>query len=95
MARRVLGQIKLQAGDVAAAIVDLEVAARLEPSSPSVRFHLARAYRRAGRTADAQRESAEFRRLEKVQRVQRGGVNAVGEAPPDDTPQDDNPKHDM
>jgi tetratricopeptide (TPR) repeat protein len=95
MARRVLGQIKLQAGDLAAAIVDLEVAAKLEPSSPSVRFHLARAYRRAGRTADAQRESAEFRRLEKVQRVQRGGVNAVGEAPADDTPQDDNPKDDM
>ena len=81
VARRVLGQIKLQAGDVAGAIADLEAAAKLEPSSPSVRFHLARAYRRAGRTADAQRESTEFRRLEKQQQIQRGGVNAVGGDP--------------
>ena len=95
VARRVLGQIKLQAGDVAGSIADLEAAAKLEPSSPSVRFHLARAYRRAGRTADAQRESTKFRRLEKQQQIQRGGVNAVGGDPEDVGPQDDNPKDEM
>ena len=83
VARKVLGQIELQSGDVAGAIADLESARTLQPSSPSVRFHLARAYQRAGRTADADREREEFKRLEKLQQVQRGGVNAVGEdAPP-------------
>jgi Flp pilus assembly protein TadD len=92
MGRRVLGQVKLQAGEVAGAIADLEAAAKLEPSSPSVRFHLARAYRRAGRTADAERERTEFRRLEKLQRVQRGGANAVGEEPQGEKPQDSTPQ---
>lgn len=82
VARKVLGQIDLQSGDVAGAITELEAARTLEPSSPSVRFHLARAYRRAGRTADADRERDEFKRLEKLQQVQRGGVNAVGEETP-------------
>ena len=92
VARRVLGQIKLQAGDAVGAIADLEAAAKLEPSSPSVRFHLARAYQRAGRTADAERERTEFRRLEKVQQVQRGGANGAGRDPEDDTPRDDKPQ---
>lgn len=92
VARRVLGQVKLQAGDMAGAIADLEAAARLEPSSPSVRFHLARAYRRAGRAADAERERAEFQRLQKLQQVRRGGANAVGGDLGEETPQDDNPQ---
>lgn len=95
MGRRVLGQIKLQAGDVAGAVADLEAAARLQPSSPSVRFHLARAYRRAGRTADAERERVEFRRLEKLQQIQRGGKNAAGGDPEDVGPQDDKPQDEM
>jgi tetratricopeptide (TPR) repeat protein len=82
VARKVLGQIELQSGDVAGAIADLEAARALEPSSPSVRFHLARAYQRAGRTGDAERERDEFKRLQKVQQVQRGGINAIGEEPP-------------
>ena len=92
MARRVVGQVKLQAGDVPGAIADLLAAAKLEPSSPSVRFHLARAYRRAGRTADAERERTEFRRLEKLQQIQRGGANAVGGELQDDSPQDEKPQ---
>ena len=87
VARRVLGQIKLQAGDAVGAIADLEAAAKLEPSSPSVRFHLARAYQRAGRTADAERERKEFRRLEKVQQIQRGGANAAGGDLQEENPQ--------
>ena len=89
VARRVLGQIKLQSGDVVGAIEDLEAAAKLEPSSPSVRFHLARAYQRAGRTADADRERTEFRRLEKVQQIQRGGASVTGGNPEDDSPKND------
>ena len=78
MARRILGQVKLQGGDPASAIVELEAARALEPSSPSVRFHLARAYQRAGRTEDANRERAEFKRLEALQQQQRG-ANVAGE----------------
>jgi tetratricopeptide (TPR) repeat protein len=80
VARRVLGQIKLQTGDAAGAIAELEAARSLEPSSPSVRFHLARAYQRAGRTVDATRERAEFTRLEGIQQKQRG-ANLVGVDP--------------
>ena len=66
--------MKLQKGDAAGAIVELEAARTLEPSSPSVRFQLARAYQRAGRAADATRERAEFKRLEAQQQVQRGAA---------------------
>jgi tetratricopeptide (TPR) repeat protein len=87
VARKVLGQIKLQAGDATGAIAELEEARTLEPSSPSVRFHLARAYQRAGRTADAERERTEFRRLEKLQQIQRGGANAAGGDLQEESPQ--------
>jgi tetratricopeptide (TPR) repeat protein len=66
VARRVLGQIKLEANDLAGAISELEIAARLEPRSPSVHYALARAYQRAGRTKEAERERAEFSRLERL-----------------------------
>jgi tetratricopeptide (TPR) repeat protein len=65
--RRVLGQVKLQANDIAGAIADLETAVKLEPDSPSVHYTLARAYQRAGRNADAERERATFSRLERMQ----------------------------
>ena len=83
LARKVLGQIRLQAGDAAGAIAELEAARTLEPTSPSVRFQLARAYQRAGRGEDANRERAEFRRLEALQQTQRG-ANTMGE--PTDQP---------
>ena len=54
VARRVLGQVKLQTGDVPGAIVELERAVKLEPDSPSVHFNLAKAYQRAGRVAEAE-----------------------------------------
>jgi len=74
VARRVLGQIKLEGGDVAGAIAELEAAVKLEPDSPSVHYTLARAYQRAGRTADAERERATFTKLERLQQEQRGAV---------------------
>lgn len=87
VARRLLGQIKLQAGDASGAIAELEAARSIEPSSPSVRFHLARAYQRAGRTADAKRERAEFTRLEAIQQKQRGAASgAAGEEPGEPVP---------
>jgi tetratricopeptide (TPR) repeat protein len=81
MARRVLGQLRLEAGDAPEAIAELETAKALQPHSPSVRFHLARAYRRAQRLDDAVRERAEFTRLERELRAQRGGAHAVGGDP--------------
>ncbi len=85
MARRILGQLKLQAGDTSGAIAHLEAARALEPTSPSVRYHLARAYQRAGRGDEAKRERAEFSRLEGIQQRKRGGANTLGEEPAEDT----------
>jgi tetratricopeptide (TPR) repeat protein len=73
LARKVLGQVKLQTGDAVGAVEELEAARDLEPSSPSVRFQLARAYQRLGRAEDARRERGEFSRLEAIQQKQRGG----------------------
>lgn len=42
---------------------ELEVARQLAPNSSRVRFHLAQAYRKLGRAADANRENATFERL--------------------------------
>ncbi len=86
LARKVLGQVKLETGDIAGAIVELEAARSLEPSSPSVRFQLARAYQRGGRTADAQRERAEFSRLEAIQQKQRGAATVDEGEPPAEQP---------
>ena len=86
LARKALGQVKLQTGDLAGAIMELEKARALEPSSPSVRYQLSRAYQRAGRTEDASRERAEFTRLEAIQQKQRGaGAAADSEEPPHET----------
>jgi hypothetical protein len=43
-----------------------------------VRFTLAKAYQRAGRTTEAEKERAEFTRLDRLVRTQRSGVQAVG-----------------
>ncbi len=80
VAHRVLGETRLRKGDIRGAIASLETAMELQPDSPSVRFQLAKAYGRAGRTDDAIRERAEFTRLERQLRIERGGANAVGDA---------------
>lgn len=67
--RAALGHVLLELGDVEPAVLELEQAARLEPSSIQTHFLLARAYARAGRTADAERARAEFQRLEELARV--------------------------
>jgi len=61
-----LGRTHLTAGNLDAAITELETAERLMASNAQVHFILSQAYRRAGRKADAQRETAEFEK-QKVQ----------------------------
>lgn len=82
VANRLLGQIQLETGDVLAALASLEQSRQLEPNSPAVHFTLAKAYARAGRAVDADKARAEFTRLERLSRLQRNGVAAVGGATP-------------
>ena len=77
-ARRALGQALLEIGNTAGSIEHLETGTRLAPDSPSMRFMLARAYQRAGREADANRERAEFLRLERLVRTKKHGPQALG-----------------
>jgi tetratricopeptide (TPR) repeat protein len=79
--RLAVGQVLLEMNDVDGAIPELEKAATLAPGSPQTHFMLARAYARAGRTADAERERAEFTRLDQLVRAMRSGSPAVGGIP--------------
>ena len=91
-AHNALGRILLELGEGDQAVAALETAMKLAPDSPEVRFSLARAYARAGRTDDAARERAEFLRLDKARRTARSGPQSVGgtqaepEAPPEGLP---------
>lgn len=77
-ARRAIGQALLETGDVAGSIQQLEAGVKLAPDSPSMRFMLSRAYQRAGRDVDAQRERTEFLRLERLVRSKKHGSQALG-----------------
>jgi tetratricopeptide (TPR) repeat protein len=77
-ARKVLGQALLDTGDVPGAIAELEHGVKLAPESPGLHFTLARAYQRAGRLEDANREREEFTRLDRIAREQKSGAQAVG-----------------
>jgi len=50
-------------GNVEAAIADLEIAIRLDPSFPEAWYRLASLYRRVGRSADASRAQDQFQEL--------------------------------
>jgi tetratricopeptide (TPR) repeat protein len=76
--RNALGQVRLETGDVEGAIAEFEAGVRLAPDSPQMHFALARAYRRAGRDADADRAQAEFIRLDRLVRTSRTGESSVG-----------------
>jgi tetratricopeptide (TPR) repeat protein len=76
--RKALGQTLFEMGDTSGAIEQLERGVRLAPDSPSLRFVLARAYQKAGRTADADREREEFRRLQRQVRGAQYGSQSVG-----------------
>jgi tetratricopeptide (TPR) repeat protein len=75
---RAMGQVLLETGDVNGAIRELETGVKLASDSPSLRFALARAYRRAGRTAEAEREQARFTQLDRQIRTMRNGAQSVG-----------------
>lgn len=62
-----LGRANMTADNLDAAIAELKTAARLKPSNPQVHFMLSQAFRRAGRTEDAQKETAEFQKLKVLQ----------------------------
>jgi tetratricopeptide (TPR) repeat protein len=83
-AHRAYGTVLLETGDVDGAIQQFEDGVKLAPRSPAMRFALARAYRRAGRAADADREQAEFARLDRLSRTENTGAQSVGGAETDD-----------
>ena len=60
-----LGNLALSRGQTTSAIDYLENAARMSSESAKAHFALARAYRRAGRTEDAARETALYERFKK------------------------------
>lgn len=63
----VLGRALAEGGsDVPRGIRELELAAKLEATSPQVRIALAKAYTKAGRLQDAATQRAEFQRLKKL-----------------------------
>jgi tetratricopeptide (TPR) repeat protein len=68
-----LGRALVELGQVERGVQELEQAVRLAPESPQVRFALVRAYSTAGRTDDAERERAAFRKLA----AQRSGPSDV------------------
>jgi tetratricopeptide (TPR) repeat protein len=78
VARNALGQVLLETGDTAGAVRELEAGVKLASDSPQMHFALARAYRRAGRTADADKAQAEFTRLDRMVRASRTGEASVG-----------------
>jgi tetratricopeptide (TPR) repeat protein len=60
-----LGLLYFDTGDLAHAIPELEIAARMLPDEPQFHFALGNAYARAGRAEDAARARAAFTRLNK------------------------------
>jgi tetratricopeptide (TPR) repeat protein len=77
-ARKALGQALLEKGDTAGAIEQLEAGVAIAADSPALRFQLAKAYQKAGRSADAERERKEFVRLDRLVRGMRSGTAALG-----------------
>jgi tetratricopeptide (TPR) repeat protein len=86
VARNAYGQALLETGDAAGAIEQLETGTKLAPDSPIMYFTLAKAYRRAGRAADADRAQREFVRLNNSLRETRTGSESVGGIPIDAAP---------
>jgi tetratricopeptide (TPR) repeat protein len=94
VARKALGQVLLEIGDTDGAIRELEAGVELARDSPALRFQLAKAYQKAGRAADAERERAEFVKLDRMVRASRTGSQALGGVEPDSSapPENQNPQ---
>jgi predicted Zn-dependent protease len=91
VARNALGQVLLETGDVEGAIRELEAGVKLAADSPIMHFTLARAYRRAGRNDQAEKEQQEFTRLNRLMRESQTGTESVGGIPLDPVPGPRNP----
>jgi len=89
-ARNVLGRVLLELGQVDRSIKELEEGVRLAPSSPEMHFALARAYTKAGRKEDANREREIFKGLQDQQSRQRD-ADILGNTP-NSNPDKPNPK---
>ena len=81
-----LGMLLLHTPDTARAITELEIARRAVPEDPGVHYALGRAYAKAGRSADARRARAEFRRLTEARQA------AARRAPSVDAAADERPR---
>jgi len=68
-ARNALGRILVEKGDVARGVAELEAGVKIAADSPEMQFALARAYAKAGRTAEAEKARAEFLRLLKLRQA--------------------------
>jgi tetratricopeptide (TPR) repeat protein len=75
---KALGQALLDTDDVTGAIAELQTGITLAPESPGLHFSLAKAYQKAGRLEDANREREEFTRLDRMARENRAGAQSVG-----------------
>jgi tetratricopeptide (TPR) repeat protein len=77
-ARNVFGRVLLEVGQVERAIHELEEGIRLAPASPEMHFALARAYMRAGRKQEADRENEIFKKLQEKYNQQADAKQADG-----------------
>jgi tetratricopeptide (TPR) repeat protein len=75
---KALGQALLDTGDVDGAIAELQTGIALAPESPGLHFTLAKAYQKAGRLEEANKEREEFTRLDRMARENRAGPQSVG-----------------
>lgn len=81
-AHYLLGVLRLDTGNAAGAIPELETAQKAFPDQAKVYFALGNAYARLGRKTDAAKARAEFLRLDKAAAGQPGS-NVYGERRPD------------
>jgi tetratricopeptide (TPR) repeat protein len=70
-AHYLLGRASLESGDVDTAVHELEIASGLSPASPEVHFNLAKAYARAKRPQEAEKERETFSQLNEIAESQR------------------------
>ena len=78
-AHYLLGMLRLDTGDAAAAIPELEIARKAYPAEAGVYFSLGKAYARVGRKEDAGKARAEFARLNAQVAKQQAGPTIYGE----------------
>ncbi len=66
-ARYLTGKILIDQGQPGRAVEQLEAAVRLAPEQPHMRYQLAQAYQKLGRTQEAEQEFARFREIKQKQ----------------------------